>query len=133
MVDNFPTSDSGVATMSSMGTCGTDTTPTSPNIFDIAFIQYGFDYPVIDDDNGDGVDVDVSEKDDDANIENNDEENAEKLPPVAQTLNRDGENHPHRFRLRRSEGVPFQGLENRKVFPILLINTFVLFSFSGSS
>ena len=35
MVDNFSRSDSGMTTMSPMGTSGTDTTPTSPNIFDL--------------------------------------------------------------------------------------------------
>ena len=81
-MDSFLTSDSGVATMSPMGTTGTDTTPTSRNIFDLAVNCYGFDYHVFDKDNGDGVDADVSYNDDDANIENDDEENAENASPV---------------------------------------------------
>ena len=30
--------------------------------------RFGFDYSALDEDNGDGVDVDVSDNDDDANI-----------------------------------------------------------------
>ena len=98
--------------MSPMGTGGTDTTPTSPNIFDLAAICYGFDYPVFDEINGDGVDVDVSDSEDETNIKNDDEQKAEILPPVAQTPNQEGENNTHPVRLRRSQGVPFQRLEN---------------------
>ena len=73
MVVNFSTSDSGVATISPTSTSGTDLTPSSPSIFDLAVTRYGSDYPVFDENNGDGVDVDVSENDDDTNIENDDE------------------------------------------------------------
>ena len=45
---------------------------------------------MFDEDNGEGVDVDVSYKDDDTNIENDEEENAEIVPPVGQTANREG-------------------------------------------
>ena len=74
VVDNFSTSDSGVAALSPVGSSGTDTTPTSPNIFDLAVNRYGFDYPVFDEDNGGEVNVDFSENDDDSNVENDDEE-----------------------------------------------------------
>ena len=112
--DIFSSSDSGLATMSPMGTSGTDTTPTSLNDFDLGVNRYGFQYPVFDGDNGDGDDVDDSDDDDDTNIENYDEGNAESVPPVAQTLNREGEIHPHPVRLPRSQGVAFQRL---KTFP----------------
>ena len=95
-----------------MGTSGTDTTPTSPNIFYLAVYRYGFDYPVFDEANGDGVDVDDTDNDDDTKIENDNEENAENVPPVAQTANREEKNHPHLVRLRTSQAVPFQRLEN---------------------
>ena len=42
VLDKFPTSDSGVATMSLMGNSGTDTTPNCPSIFDLADNRYGF-------------------------------------------------------------------------------------------
>ena len=71
-----------------MGTSGTDTIPTSPNIFDLAVNRYGSDYSVFDDDNGNRVYVDVS---DDTNIENDDKQNSGKEPSVAQTNNRVGE------------------------------------------
>ena len=75
MVDNVSTSESGVATMSPMGSSGTDATPTSPNIFDVTVNRYGFDYPVFDKENVDRIDVDASDNDDETNIESNDEEN----------------------------------------------------------
>ena len=59
MVVNYSTSDFVVATMSPTGTSGTDPTPTSPNIFDLAVIRYGFDYTLFVEDNGDGFDVDA--------------------------------------------------------------------------
>ena len=113
-MDNFSSSDSCVATMSSMDTSGTDTTPTSVNDFDLAVNRYGFEDPLFDGDNDDRVDVDVSNDDDDTNNENYDEGKAESVPPVAQTLNRERENHPHPVRLPRSQGVAFQRL---KTFP----------------
>ena len=112
VIDTFLTSDSGVAAMSPMGSSGIDTTPIAANIFDSAGNRYGFDYPVSDEDNGDRVDVDVSYNNVDTNIENDDEEKSERVPPVAQTPNRDGESYPHPVRLRRSRRVPFQRLEN---------------------
>ena len=77
-MDNFSTLDFGVVTMSLMGTSGTDTTPTSQNIFDLAIdrYRYGFHYPVFDEENGYGVDVDVSENDVCDN--KNDDENMQK-------------------------------------------------------
>ena len=78
--------------MSPMGTSGTDTTPTSPKIFDLAVSCYGFDYSVFDDGNSNRFDFDVSG---DTKIENDGEENAEKVPTVAQTINREGEIHLH--------------------------------------
>ena len=70
------------------GTSGTDTAASSPNIFDEAIDRYGFDYHVFDEDNGDAVDVDVNDNDDETSIEIDDEENAENVPTVAQTPNR---------------------------------------------
>ena len=110
LVDNFSTSDSVVATVSPMGTIETDTTPTSPNIIHLAV--NGLDYPVFNEDNRDGADVDVGDNDDDTNIENDDEEKAQNVPTPAQMPNREGENHSHHVRLRRSQGVPFQRAEN---------------------
>ena len=112
VMDNFSTAGSGVATMSPMGTSEIDTTPASANILDLAVNRYGFDYLLFDEDNGDGVDVEVSGNDDDTNIEIDNEKNAENVPPVAQTPNREEENHPHPAQLRRSQGVPFERLEN---------------------
>ena len=99
VVDNFSTSDCGVAKLSPLGTIGTNMTPSSPNIFGLAVNCYGFDYAVFDEDNGDGDDVDLSDNDDDTNIEKDDEANETNVPPVAQTPNREGENHPHFVRL----------------------------------
>ena len=79
MVDNFLTSDSGVVKMSPIRTSGTDTTPTSPSNFYLAVKRYNFDYPVFDENNG--VDVDVSDNDDDTNIENGDQNFAKKCQP----------------------------------------------------
>ena len=42
VVDNFSSSDCGLATISPLGTSGTDTSPTSPNIFELAVECYGF-------------------------------------------------------------------------------------------
>ena len=95
-----------------MGTSGADTTLTFSIVFDLAVNRYGFDYPVFDEDNGDGVDVDVSNNKDDTIIENDDEEIAENVPLVAQTRNREREDHPHSVRLRGSQEVPFQRLQN---------------------
>ena len=50
-MDNFSLSDSGVTTMSSMNTSGTDTDLTSPKIFDLAVDRYGFDCSVLVQDN----------------------------------------------------------------------------------
>ena len=108
MVDFFSKSDSGIATMAPMGTGGTDTTTTSPNIFDLAVNSYDFDYPVFDEVNGYRVDVDVSDNDDETNIENHDKENAEDEPTVAQTPSREGENHPHSVGLQKGQRVSFQ-------------------------
>ena len=113
-VDNFSTTDSGVATMSSIGISGTETSPTSQNISDLAINRYGFDYSVFDGDNRDGVDADVSNNDDDTNIELDDDENTENVPRVAHTPNREIESPPHRVQLRRSQGVLFKDL---KTFP----------------
>ena len=88
LVYKVSTSDSGVATMSPMATSGTDTTPTSPNIFDLAVNLYGFDYPVFDEEKRGGVDVDVSYNNDDSSIEYDDEQKTENVPPIAQTSNR---------------------------------------------
>ena len=114
VVDNFPTSDSGEATMSPMGTSGTETSPTSQNISDLAVNRYGFGYSVFDGNNRDGVDADVSNNDDDINIEYDDDENTENVPRVAHTPNRERENPPHRVQQRRSPGVYFKDL---KTFP----------------
>ena len=132
VVDNFSTSDSGVAKVSPMSTSGIDTTPTSPNIFDIAVKSYGFDYPVFDEVNGDGIDVDLSNNDDDTHLENDDEENEENIPLVAQTPYREiererererekRENDPHPVHLTRCQGVPLQSLEK---FPESVISFF---------
>ena len=121
VVDNSSTSESGVAAMYPMGTSGTDMTPNSPNIFELAVAPYGFDHLVFDEGNGDGVDTDVSDNDDDPNFEIYDEENEENVPPVAQTHNREGKNHPHSAQLRRSQGVPFQRLE---IVPESVIRSF---------
>ena len=85
MVKKFSTSDSGVATVSPMGTTRPDTTLTSPNIFDLAVTRLGFIYPLLDEDNVDRVDVCVSHNDDDTNSENDDQRSAKKLPTVSQT------------------------------------------------
>ena len=76
--------------MSPMRTSGTDTGATSPNVFELAVNRYGFTYPVFDEDNGDRVEGEVSEDEGDTKIEYADK-NAEKMPPVAQTLNRERE------------------------------------------
>ena len=73
VVDNFSTSDSGVATMSPLGTSGIGTTPTSPNIFGVGVNRYSVYYHVFDEDNGDEADADVSDNYDVTNIENDDE------------------------------------------------------------
>ena len=105
VVDNFSTSDSGEATMTPKGTIGIDTTPTSPKIFDLEVNWYGFDYPVFDGDNTNGVDDEVNGNDDYANFEDDDEENAENIPPVAQTPKREREKERIISTLSNSEEV----------------------------
>ena len=95
-----------------MGTSGTDTTPTSPNIFDLTVNRYGFGYPLFDGDNGDGFDVDVSDIHVDTNIEYEDEVNADNVLHVAQTPSIKTENPPHPVHLQKSQRVIFQRLEN---------------------
>ena len=105
LVVNFSTSHSGVSTMSPKCASWTDTIPSSSNIFDLAVDRYGFEYRVIDEDNSDEVDVDVSEIYDNTNIENDDEANAENVPPVAQIPNRERGKHPHPVQTRRSQSA----------------------------
>ena len=95
---------------------------------------------MFDEDNGGGVDVDVSNSEEDTNIENDDEENAENVPSVAQTPNREGENHPHPVWLRRNQRVPSKKFENvpesviRSLFEYIFWTKkyFELLSFYGS-
>ena len=61
VVDNFSTSHLVAATMLSLGTRGIDTTLTSSNIFNQAVNRYGHPYPVFEEDNSVGVEVDASD------------------------------------------------------------------------
>ena len=103
VIDSGSTTDSG--TMSPGTTTVTETTNVSPSIFDLAIDRYGFDYPVWTDNSGDNVDVHGQEHFDD---DEEDEEDRENTPPAGVHDNVD--NQPQR--LRRSNGVPFQRVEN---------------------
>ena len=105
VIDNCSTTDSGVGTMSPGTSTVTETTNVSPSIFDLAIDRYGFDYPVSTDNSGDDVDVHGQEHFDD---DEKDEEDRENTPPAGVHDNDD--NQPQR--LRRSNGVPFQRVEN---------------------
>ena len=105
VVDNGSTIDSGVGTMSPGTSRVTETTNVSPSIFDLAIDRYGFDYPVWTDNSGDDVDVHGQEHFDD---EEEDEEDRENTPPAG--VHDDDDNQPQR--LRRSNGVLFQRVEN---------------------
>ena len=105
VIDNGSTADSGVGTMSPGNSTVTETTDVSPSIFDLAIDRYGFDYPVWTNNAGDDVDVHGQEHFDD---DEEDEEDKENTPPAGD--NDDDDNQPQR--LRRSNGVPFQRVEN---------------------
>ena len=105
VIDNGSTTDSGVGTMSPGTSTVTETSNVSPSIFDLAIDRYGFDYPVWTDNSGDDVDVHGQEHFDD---DEEDEEDRENTPPAVVHDNDD--NQPQR--LRRSNGVPFQRVEN---------------------
>ena len=104
VIDNGSTTDSGVGTMSPGTSTVTETTNVSPSIFDLAIDRYGFDYPVWTDNSGEDVNVHGQEHSDD------DEEDQEdkNTPPAGD--HGDDDNQPQR--LRRSNGVPFQRVEN---------------------
>ena len=105
VIDNGSTTDSGAGTMSPGTITVTETTNVSPSIFDLAIDRYGFDYSVWTDNSGDDVDVHGQEHFDD---DEEDEEGKEKTPHSGD--HDDDANQPQR--LRRSNGVPFQGVEN---------------------
>ena len=105
VIDNGSTTDSGVGTMSPGTSTVTETTNVSPSIFDLAIDRYGFDYPVWTDNSGDDVDVHGQEHFDD---DEEDEEDRENTPPAG--VHENDDNQPQR--LRRSNGVPFQRVEN---------------------
>ena len=105
VIDNCSTTDSGVGTMSPGTSTVIETTNVSPSIFDLAIDRYGFDYPVWTDNSGDDVDVHGQEHFDD---DEEDEEDRENTPPAGD--HDDDDNQPQR--LRRSNGVPFQRIEN---------------------
>ena len=105
VIDNGSTTDSGVGTKSPGTRTVTETTNVSPSIFDLAIDRYGFDYPVWTDNSGDDVDVQGQERFDN---DEEDEEDREKTPPAGD--HDDDDNQPQR--LRRSNGVPFQRVEN---------------------
>ena len=105
VIDNGSTTGSGVGTMSPGTSTVTETTKFSPSIFDLAIDRYGFDYPVWTDNSGDDVDVHGLEHFDD---DEEDEEDRENTPPAGD--HDDGDNQPQR--LRRSNGVLFQRVEN---------------------
>ena len=105
VIDNGSTTDSGVGTMSPGTSTVTETTDVSPSIFDLAIDRYGFDYPVWTDNSGGDVDVHGQEHFDD---DEEDEEDKENTPPAGD--HDDDDNQPQRP--RRSNGVPFQRVEN---------------------
>ena len=105
VTDNGSTTDSGVGTMSPGSSTVTETTNVSPSIFDLAIDRYGFHYPVWTDNSGVDVDVHGQEHFDD---DEEDEEDRENTPPAGVDV--DDDKQPQR--LRRSNGVPFQRVEN---------------------
>ena len=78
----------------------------SPSIFDLAIDRYGFNYPVWTDSSGDDFDAHGQEHFDDGK---EDEEDKENTPSAGD--HDDDNNQPQR--LRRSNGVHFQRVENR--------------------
>ena len=105
VLDNGSTTYSGIGTMSPGISTVTETKKVSPSIFDLAIDRYGFDYPVWTDNYGDDVDVHGQEQFDD---DEEDEEDKEITPPAGD--HDDDDNQAQR--LRRSNGVPFQRVEN---------------------
>ena len=105
IIDNGSTTDSGVGPMSPGTSTVTEITIVSPSIFDLAFDRYGFGYPVWTDNSGEYVDVHGQEHFDD---DEEDEEDRENTPPAGD--HDEDDNQPQR--LRRSNGVPFQRVEN---------------------
>ena len=103
VIDNGSTTDSGIGTMSPGTSTVTETTNVSPSTFDMATDRYGFEYPVWTDNSRD-VDVHGQEHFDD----DEDEEDKENTPPAGD--HDDDDNQPQC--LRRSNGVPFQRVEN---------------------
>ena len=89
----------------SLGTStATETTNVSPSIFHLANDRYGFDNSVWTDNSEDDVDLHGQEPFDD---DEDDKKDKEKTPPAG---NHDDDNQPQS--LRRSNGVPFQKIEN---------------------
>ena len=103
VIDNGSTTDSGIGTISPGTSTATETTNVSPSIFDLAIDRYGFDYPVWTDNSGDDVDVHGQEHFDDDEVE----EDKNTLPAGEHD---DDDKQPQR--LRCSNGVPFQRVEN---------------------
>ena len=61
--DNGSTADSGKATLSPTDSSGTVTSPVLPNIFDLVVRRYSFDFPVLEVDDGEEVNVDNNDDD----------------------------------------------------------------------
>ena len=105
VIDNGSTTVPDMGTMSPGNSTATETTNVSPSIFDLAIDRYGFGYPVWTSNSGDDVDGHGQEHFDD---DEEDEEDKEKTLSAGD--HDDDDNQPQR--LRRSNGVPFQRVEN---------------------
>ena len=104
VIDNGSTTDSGIGTISPGTSTTTDTRNVSPSIFDLAIDRYGFDYPVWIDNSEDDVDVLGQEHFDD---DREDQEDKNTTPAGDHD-----DDHKQPQRLRRSNEVPFQRIEN---------------------
>ena len=109
-IDNGCTSDSGVATLTPTDTISKLRSPASPNIFELLVDCYGSDYPVIEDDNDEEIDVDKND-DDDSDEDFVDDRNKEHVQPVRLPQEQERDHQAPPEQLRKNNGVPFGRLE----------------------
>ena len=109
ILDKGSTADSGVETLWPTDTSGTVRSPVSPNILDLAVNRYGFDNPILTEENGGEVDVGNNGDDhSDAFVDNEELENVE---PLKSTTEQTMESQPPAAQLRCS-GFRFERFEN---------------------
>ena len=111
LFNNGSSEDSGAATLSSTDTSGTVRSLVSLNTFDLTINRHSFDYTVFEGDTGEEDDV-GNKDDDDSDEDFVDDQNKENLQPLKLTAEQDKQNQHPALQLKRSNGVPFERLEN---------------------